>query len=509
MLIKLLRKLGIKNEKLEQRIYEIIPGFLIWSTFIICIFLSFFKPIWAIFFIIVLDVYWVVRIWYLFAYLLASFLSYRKALKTNWKEKLLSLPDWENYIHLVTLPTYKEPYEVVKMTIEKLLEADYPKDKMIIALGGEEGDRENFFNISNKIKEEFGDKFLDFIITIHPRGLEGEIPGKGSNMHHIGKVMANYFKERNIDYSRVIISMFDIETWAHKEYFNCLTYKYITQEKREHYSYQPLIFFNNNIWKSNLIVRVVSQSTTFWLLTDLSRVERLFTFSSHAMSFKTLVEVGFHPKDVVTEDTRIFLHCLNHFNGDYGVCPIFIPLSMQTVDTGNFFESLKNQYIQIRRWGWGVEHFPWMMMNLVKNKKIAWKKKMKYLWNQSEGVYTWATLPILITMLGYLPVYIADITNLHYSVITHNAPILLEKIMNTGMIGIFTTSTMNLFFLPKKPKSSFVSSILQYLVVVLQWALFPITIILFGSIPSAEAQTRLMLGGKHRLGFQVTKKVLK
>ena len=501
-LLKLLRVSENSLDKTELRIYEIIPGFLVWTTFAIAIYLSVFKPILGIYFIIVLDIYWVVRIWYLFVYLISSWVKYLKAVKIDWKAKLISLDGWENYIHLIALPTYKEPYPVVKATFDKLLEADYPKDKMVIVLGGEERDKDNFLQIAEKIKLEYQNKFRDLVITVHPKDLPDEIPGKGSNMHHIDGVMAEYFKEKGVDYSKVIISMFDIETWPHQQYFNCLTYSYLTIDNPEQHSYQPLVLFNNNVWESNPLIRVVAHSTTFWLLTDLSRTERLFTFSSHSMSFKTLVEIGFHPKGVVTEDTRIFLHCLSHFNGDYKVHPIYVPVSMQTVDVGNFWESLKNQYVQIRRWGWGVEHFPWMMMHLIKNKKIPLKKKFRYLWNQTEGVYTWATLPILILMMGYLPIWIADM-RIHYDVIIHNAPLILERVMNFGLGGIMAISTFNIIFLPPKPKGV---SWFKYPIMLLQWVLFPITIILFGSIPSVEAQTRLMLGGKFRLGFQVTKK---
>lgn len=505
MIRNLLKLFGVPDDRLDYgqfRAYEMIPAIMAWSTLVFCVLISIIAPIWGIYFIIVLDVYWVIKIWYLFVFLFNSWIKFMKSKKIDWKAKLLKLENWEEYIHLVALPTYKEPYKVVKETFEKLTECDYPKDKMIIALGGEEGDRENFLNIANQIKSEYTGKFKDILITVHPRGLQGEIPGKGSNMYHIGKEMNKYFEEKNIDISKVIISMFDIETWPDRQYFNCLTHEYMSVDNPERCSYQPLVLFNNNVWKSNPIVRVVAHSTTYWLLTDLSRSDRLFTFSSHSMSFKALVEVGFHPRDVVTEDTRIFLHCLNHFNGNYKVHPIYTPVSMQTVDVGNFFESLKNQYIQIRRWGWGVEHFPWMMKNLAPNKRIKWSKKFKYIYNQVEGSYSWATLPILILIMGRLPIYIADL-KIHYDVMIHNAPVILEYIMNSGMIGIFAVAGLNFFFLPKKPASV---SFLVYPIMIVQWILFPFTMILFGSIPALEAQTRLMIGGKYRLGFQVTKK---
>ena len=250
---------------------------------------------------------------------------------------------------------------------------------------------------------------------------------------------------------------------------------------------------------------MVASSTTFWLLTDLSRSERLFTFSSHSMSFKALVDIGFWDKTIVTEDSRIFLQCLVHYDGNYEVTPLYIPLFMNTVDVGQFKKSIVNQYKQMRRWAWGVEHFPWMVWHFWGkngNKKIPFLKKMYYLWNQTEGVYSWATAPLIILMVGRLPLWLAT-ENDKATASFQNAPNMLASLMTLAMTGLIVTAVVYTLMLPSKPKHLPLRS---YLVMILQWLMVPFTLILFGSVPATDAQTRLMLGGKFRLGFWVSEK---
>jgi ACR3 family arsenite efflux pump ArsB len=64
---------------------------------------------------------------------------------------------------------------------------------------------------------------------------------------------------------------------------------------------------------------------------------------------------------------------------------------------------------------------------------------------------------------------------------------------------------MYTFVLPERPKDK---SLLNYVIMVVQWVIFPFTMIIFGSIPAIESQVRLLLGGKYRLGFWVTEKKL-
>ena len=490
----------------KYRILEIIPGLLVWSTFIIAIILSFTWPIGGIYFIIAFDVYWILRIFYLMIYLLISWKKYRKAIKINWWKKLKKDKNYKNYYHLIFLPTSGESFDVINKTFKNLTNTNYNQKKMIIILAGEERFKDDFIKISNNIKRKYSYLFYKIIITIHPKNLKGEIPGKGSNLYHAGHEVKKYIDKNNFDYKKLIVSTFDIDTLVHPDYFAYLTYKFLNHKNPYRASFQPLAFYNNNVWESDFITRVVANSTTFWLLTDLARPDRLFTFSSHSMSWQALVDVKFWQNNIVTEDSRIFLQCFIYYNGKYKVEPMHIPISMNTVYMGNFWKSMINQYKQMRRWAWGVEHFPYMIWKFKNNKKIPLKKKIIYIWNQTEGVYSWATAPILISLMGYLPLYLAGKQS-ETSVLTQNTPIILERLMKFGMIGLLITAIMSIIILPPIPKKltkKIPIKCLRYLLIFLQWIIFPITMVLFGSIPAVDAQTRLMFG--KYLGFWVTEK---
>ncbi|MFA6466489.1 MAG: glycosyltransferase family 2 protein [Patescibacteria group bacterium] len=493
----------------KYRILEIIPGLFVWLTFIATIVLSFISPLYGIYFIIIFDVYFVLRITYMLIYLLISWFKYRQANKVDWWKFLTDThsKNWAEYYHIIFLPTAGEPLEVVASTFDNLAyKTKYDQKKFIIVLAGEERYMEQFLEISSQISKKYNNNFYNIIVTIHPDNLEGDLKGKGSNLYYTGYEVKKYIDAQKLDYKKLIVSTFDIDTISHPDYFAYLTHKFISHKNPYQASFQPMAFYHNNVWESDIITRVVANGTTFWLLTDLARPDRLFTFSSHSMSWQALVDIGFWQNNIVTEDSRIFLQCLIHYNGDYEVVPMHIPVSMNTVHVGSLYRSLVNQYKQMRRWAYGVEHFPYMIWQFSKNQKIPKSKKWIYTWNQTEGVYTWATAPVLIFIMGYLPLYLAEKQNLT-NVLTQNAPLMLENIMRSGMIGMLIIALMSVIILPPIPpkhRGSRYNIAFKYLLMFLQWIIFPVTMILFGSLPAIDAQTRLMLG--KYLGFWVTEK---
>ncbi|MDF1496848.1 MAG: glycosyltransferase family 2 protein [Patescibacteria group bacterium] len=491
----------MNKERIEKRFYEIIPALLVWLTIILSISLSFIRPLWVVYFIIIYDLYWLFRVAYFLPYLILSWFSYRSDIKKDWLKMAQALPGFNEVHHLVMLPTYKEEYVVLRDSLRALLDSNYPADHMLIVLGGEERDKERFEANAEKLKQEFKGKFKAFYTTIHPKDLPEEIPGKGSNMNYMGHQLVAKIEALDIDPDKIMVTAFDVDTIAHPQYFACITYKFLTVDEPLRCSYQPVVLYNNNLWESPAAVRVAMFGTTFWLMTELARPETMMTFSSHSMTWRMLLDVGFWQKDIVSEDSRIFLQAFNHYHGDYRVEPIYLPVSMDTVMSGSYTNALFALYKQLRRWAWGVENFPFMAMSFSRDKIMPLGLKIRFLFKQLEGMYTWATVPLLIFLLGQLPFWFAPEQFRSYAVF-QNTPFTLEWLMRFAMVGVLISAVLSATLLPPRPK--YIPRWQTIIVVFLQWALLPITFVLFGAIPAIDSQTRLMIG--KYLGFNVSPK---
>ena len=499
----------------KYRFYELVPGLLSWITIILMFLLSWLIPAGVAIFIILFDIYWLLKTIYLSLHLRATFKKMRENMKINWFDQLttnsqLLTIDWRDIYHLVILPMYNEPYEVVKESFEALANTNYPKDKFILVLATEQRARSaslgqtgsNVEETAKRIEKEYGNKFFKFLITIHPTDLPNEMPGKGSNETWAGKQAKILIDQLKIPYENILVSVFDVDTQVPLDYFGNLTYKFLTAKHPQRSSFQPVSLFTNNIFQAPALARVIAFSSTFWHMIQQSRPERLTTFSSHSMPFKAVVEIGFWQTDIVSEDSRIFWQCYIHYNGDWRVVPLDYPVSMDANVAKTFWQTMINQYKQQRRWGWGCENIPYLLDGFKKNKKIPWTKKLYWKFNYIEGFHSWATNSLIIFALGWLPILLGG-SDFKFTLLSYNLPVVTKTIMDLAMIGIITSAILGIALLPPKPEWF---KKRHYFLYFIQWILMPFTLIIFGAFPALESQTRLMLGGKFRLGFWVTPK---
>lgn len=488
------------SDRTAYRWLEALPGLAVWSTFAIATIVSLVAPMWAIVFILLFDVYWIIRVLYVMSYLIMAYRKYRREVVIDWHQRVMTLPGWQDVVHLIVIPTFREPEDVLRETMESLLHVRYSQQSFIVVLATEGRDAENIRPIAERLRAAYSTSFRALIVTEHPQDIVGEVAGKGANIAWAGHEAQKYIDQESILYDRIIVSTFDADSVAHPQYFSYLTYAFLTHPDRLHTSYQPIPLFHNNVWDAMALMRVVATSTTFWLLGEALRPDRLFTFSSHSMPFQALVDVGFWQTDVVSEDSRIFLQCLIRYDGKYTVTPMFIPISMDTIQAPSLWRSVLNQYKQIRRWAYGVENFPFMVWNFIGNKKMPRWMKIRYIWNQFEGTFSWATAPLLISLVGWLPFQFHE-EALAASVLAQNAPIVLQRLMLSAMGGLAISAIISTAMLPR-PRHHV--PWYQWAMMIGQWLLLPVTMVAFGSIPALEAQSRLMLG--KYLGFWVSEK---
>lgn len=488
----------------SRRFFEILPGTLAWLTIAAIFLFSSLLPKWVAIFIILFDTYWLLKSIYLSLHLRHTFIKMRENMRTNWTEKL-NRPglSYDHVHHLVIFPMHKEPYEIVRESFERITHVNYPQEKLLIVLATEEAAGVEAKSVAEKIVSEFGNGPFKLLITRHPQNVEGEAPGKGSNETWAAKEAKKILIDpAHIPYENILVSVFDVDTQVFPEYFGILTYQFLTSEKPQHSSYQPIPLFTNNIYQAPALARIISFSATFWQMMQQSRPERLTTFSSHSMPFKALREIGYWQKDIVSEDSRIFWQCFLHYHGDWRVVPLFYPVSMDANAAPTFWKTMQNLYKQQRRWGWGVENIPYLLHGFTKDKKIKTSTRWYWTLNSLEGFHSWATNSLIIFALGWLPLVLGG-ENFNRTLLSYNLPFITRIILTLSMIGVASSAILSVVLLPPKPQWF---RRRHYLLYALQWLLIPVTLIIFGALPGLEAQTRLMLGGKWRLGFWVTPK---
>jgi hypothetical protein len=420
-----------RKERTIYRFFEIFPGFLSWGVLILVVLLSWKKPFWMAIFVISFVLYWLFRTIYLSFHLRSGYQKMREHEKIDWLGKVrnldfknnnLKIKSWRDIYHLIIFPMYREPLEVIRESFSALESSDWPKDRMIVVLGCEK--RAVLFSkeperVARIIKKEFGHKFFKFLITWHPENLAGEIAGHGSNDAWAGKMAKKLIIDPlKIPYQNVIVSSFDADTRVFPKYFSCLTWHYLTAKNPTRTSFQPIPFYVNNIWQAPLFSQVFSFSSTFWHTMNQERPEKLITFSSHSISFKALADVDFKQTNVVSDDSRVFWQCFLKYNGDYGVQPLYYPVSMDANVAHSIGKTAINIYKQQRRWAYGVGEIPYFLFGFLKNKKIPIRKKISLGFETIEGHLSWATASILIFLLGWLPWFWAVLIFLKPSFLT-------------------------------------------------------------------------------------------
>jgi cellulose synthase/poly-beta-1,6-N-acetylglucosamine synthase-like glycosyltransferase len=543
------------------RLLEIIPGAVTWLTLLLPIILSLVQPVLVAYFIIAYDLYWMIKSFRLSVNLIRGYHQLHVSQKVNWRERLQWVREPEKYLaknaalidlhiarhpemrrrfwlidsparrryrellddrevlselcahthvnldpeklyNVVLLATYNESMDILEPSIKSLTEVDYPLSQIILVIAYEERGGPNTEANAKELIKRYGDRFALAMAIKHPDRIAGEVRGKGGNITYAGRKLTAEIQKRGIDPENVIVTTFDSDHRSSKNYFSYLSFLYATDPNRVHKSYQPIPMFYNNIWDAPAPMRVIATGNSFWLLMETMRPKRLRNFAAHAQSLAALIATDYWSVTTIVEDGHQFWRSYFTFDGDHMVVPVFTPIYQDAVLAGTYIRTFQAQFLQLRRWAWGISDFSYVVRNSLANKRIPWPNKIAQIGRLFEGHFSWATAPLILTFVAWLPLYLNR--QFSYMSLAHNLPIITSRILTLASITIVVTMFISLISLPPKPARYHG---VRFLGMLAQWILLPVTSMGFSAFAAINAQTRLMFG--RYLEFYVTEKATK
>ncbi len=492
-----------------QRILEIIPGFLIW------IFL--FSPVWGgitfpeliIIIFVILSVYWVYRSIIMTIGSMLGYFRVRNARMKDWLQECLNidrslllnpeeLPDTILPKQLIVIPNYGEDYAVLSRSIRAIMDQNYPKELLYLAVSIEERKAKKdpeYAKRGEYLKRDFGAFFGDRLFCFeHPSNIPGEEIGAASNRSWGTKNTVMELEKRGEDISKFLITAPDGDLVFDKQYFAALSYKWIVAENRNQKFYQTALYtFNNNYWDVPMLVRILMIGLTMPVLaSSVMEKHKRETWSCFTLNLKLMKDVNYWDTSIAVgaDDTTFYWRPYFYLEGNWECEVFYIPLSADAIYHPNYFKNHMDQYKQYVRWGWGVISFPLATKLLLKDRKIGLFTKVVKLYHLFEVFVFWKVLAFLIAF--GIPIVFLFNQNLNNETISIYVPQAVSRMLTLSTILLLPNTIIKLFLIPPRPDK--MSRFRYILLLIIEAPLNIVSLFTFSFLPFIDASTRMMLG---------------
>ncbi|MGE5279238.1 MAG: glycosyltransferase family 2 protein [Deltaproteobacteria bacterium] len=527
-------------DRFLERVLEAVPGLLSWSLILGMAALSAARPLLAALFVIAFLLYWLLRLLYMNIFLVISYVRLAVEKGSAWdqllrdidrgdavspqatpgvRQRLVRLirdrqlrdmkrsgerpPSSRDIHHLVVYPVVREGRDILEPGIRRIAEGDFSPKRVLVVIAVEETAPERVRRDAEALAALYRGRFLDLLVVVHPQDLPGEARVKGANATYAAKQAAQRLRQEGIPFENVLVSCFDADTVPAEDYFSCLTYHFLITPDRTRASFQPVPVYHNNFWQVPAFARVIDVGTSFFQLIEATDPNKLVTFSSHSMSFKALVEVGYWPVDMISDDSAIFWKAFLHYDGRYRSVPMYTTVSMDIAAGAGMWATLRSIYRQKRRWAWGVENFPIVMRAFLRSRRIPLKARAAYGFKLLDGFVAWATWSFLLTFVSWLPgVFAGDA--FATSTVYYTEPRIQATIFGLASLAVLVCMFLGVALLPRRAGRTSLLEAVRHLI---EWLLIPVIVLFLSALPALDAQTRLMFG--RYLEFQPTQKFRK
>ena len=297
-----------------ERVLDALPGVSVWLAFILCLVFSATLPRLMILGAMSVATYCTLRFVVASG---ASLLGWRRIYRwqcRNWHQEYLSVNvshrycEWEDVHHVVLMPNFNEPVDVLRESLNQLAKWEHAKQQMTVVLAMESAEQDSIQK-AQSLQAEYINQFAHIFFTIHPEGLKDEMQCKSANLAWAGRwLRRNFALLAGIQPENVIVTTMDADTHWHTHYLSAVTYFFITNPQRHTTFWQAPIRYHGNVWQINPLVRLINAYSSAFELAYLAAGWWLaLPISSYSMSWSLLEKSGFWDTNVIADEWHMYV----------------------------------------------------------------------------------------------------------------------------------------------------------------------------------------------------------
>jgi hypothetical protein len=232
------------------------------------------------------------------------------------------------------------------------------------------------------------------------------------------------------------------------------------------------------------------------LATSGSSSNNIAFFAIYSAPLTVLQRVDFWVREIIAEDSTLFIKCLAYFKGKFRAVPFYGVFEGDAVEADDYIDALLVQYKQLQRWSWGgVEGFPYMFKKffLEKNShEIDLRVRIRWTFLTFSNHFFWSSTPLIFSIGVLLPQLLGG-DLFRAKPIAQNLAIFSQYFSWLSFVFLAIFSYITFAYVGVKAKANTGAKWYNWVILGVQCAISPV-IYFFMGIPALDAQIRGIFG---------------
>lgn len=258
-----------------------------------------------------------------------------------------SVLNWDDIIHYVIIPNYKEDPTTLQEMINSIAASKIAKTHIIVVLAMEEREQ-GCDTKAEALIGKYDSMFRQMMFTVHPPNLLNEQAGKSSNEAWAAAEIHKHVEQNRYDPDNVVITVCDADSNFHPKHFDNVTMKFCLEEDRYTKVYQAPMIQYKNFHSIPATTRTLSMAVSLHEIAALAdEHDHHIPFSTYSISYRLASQTGGWDGDIIAEDWHMYIKSFFTTEGKTFVEPIFFPVTCYAVESDtSYWQSLVDRYEQ-------------------------------------------------------------------------------------------------------------------------------------------------------------------